>query len=131
MTRRPTSVRPDTSLETTVELMLQRELSGLPVVNDAGELVGMVSKTDLIRDGAGDDTGHTFSTPGSFEVATRSVFDVMTQKVLTVSEQASLAEAATFLIQHALHRAPVVSSTGQLVGIVSTTDIVRWVAGLP
>src|SRR3712207_362824 len=49
MTRRVVSVRPDTSVETLAALMLERNISGLPVVDAQGQLMGMVSKTDVVR----------------------------------------------------------------------------------
>jgi CBS domain-containing protein len=124
MTERPlVSVFPDTSLSTTVELMLARNVSGLPVVDETGKLVGVVSKTDLLREGASD------AVEG--ELSLRTVSEVMTTQVLTITRSANIAEAARLLIRSGLHRAPVVSDTGNLEGMLSTTDLVRWLAGIP
>ena len=49
MVRDVIAVRPDTSLQTAAELMLEHSISGMPVVDEDGQLVGMLSKTDLVR----------------------------------------------------------------------------------
>ncbi|MCY1076289.1 CBS domain-containing protein [Archangium lansingense] len=132
MVREVLVVHPDTSLQTAAELMLEHTISGMPVVDAEGQLLGMVSKTDLVRHrlAAEDETGVTLPS-GQHVLDGTTVEDVMTRQVLAVPEGASLTEAAKLMIDAGIHRVLVVSPRGTLAGLVSTSDIVRWVAGLP
>jgi CBS domain-containing protein len=132
MVRKVLAVYPDTSLRTAAELMLEHAISGMPVVDDQGRLLGMLSKTDLVRHRLDEEEGVSVTLPsGQHLLEGTTVEDVMTRQVLTVPEGASLADAAKIMVNASVHRVPVVARTGALVGLVSTSDIVRWVAGLP
>jgi CBS domain-containing protein len=133
MTRDIIAVRPDTSLRTATELMLEHAISGMPVVDEEGRLVGMLSKTDLVRHRLADEDETTVARlpSGQHLLEGTTVEDVMTRQVLTVREGASLCEAAKILVNAGVHRVPVVTGSGALAGLISTSDIVRWVAGLP
>ncbi|HEX5748437.1 MAG TPA: CBS domain-containing protein [Archangium sp.] len=131
MSREVIAVNPDTSLQTAAELMLEHAISGMPVVDEQGRLLGMVSKTDLVRQRLGEDESHVTLPSGQHLVDVTTVEDVMTRHVLIVPEKASLTEAAQIMVNAGVHRVPVVSTRGVLAGLVTTSDIVRWVAGLP
>jgi CBS domain-containing protein len=132
MVREVLAVRPDMSLRTAAELMLENAISGMPVVDEQGQLLGMLSKTDVVRHRLDDDGEATVSlSPGQHILEDTTVEDVMTRRVLTVPMGASLADAAKIMVNAGVHRVPVVSANGALVGLVTTSDIVRWVAGLP
>lgn len=144
MTARVLAVRPDVSLEALADLLLDRGIGGAPVVDEAGRPVGVVSKTDLMREHlmAGE-TGESV-TPGwhpsraHFQVevgrgfhgaaAPASVADVMTPTAFTLSEDAPVAEAAALMAFEGVHRVPVVGGDGRVVGIVTSLDVLRWVA---
>jgi CBS domain-containing protein len=132
MVREVIAVHPDTSLQMAAELMLEHAISGMPVVDEQGRLQGMVSKTDLVRHGlAREDEAGMALPSGQHVLDGTTVADVMTRHVLIVPEGASLAEAAKIMVNAGIHRVPVVSTRGLLAGLISTSDIVRWVAGLP
>ncbi|WPB80408.1 CBS domain-containing protein [Archangium violaceum] len=132
MSREVIVVNPDTSLQTAAELMLEHAISGMPVVDEQGRLLGMVSKTDLVRQRLASEDESSVTLPaGQHLEDTTIVEDVMTRHVLIVPEKASLTEAAKIMVNAGVHRVPVVSSRGTLAGLVTTSDIVRWVAGLP
>ncbi|WNG45702.1 CBS domain-containing protein [Archangium minus] len=132
MAREVMSVRPDTSLQTAAELMLELAISGMPVVDEQGQLLGMLSKTDLVRHRLDEEGEPSVTLPsGQHVLEGTTVEDVMTRQVLTVPEGASLAEAAKIMVNAGVHRVPVVNAAGALVGLVTMSDIVRWVAGLP
>lgn len=133
MARDVIAVRPDTSLQTATELMLEHAISGMPVVDEEGRLAGMLSKTDLVRHRLADeDEAIVARLPnGQHLLEDTTVEEVMTRQVLTVPEGASLAEAAKIMVNAGVHRVPVLSASGALAGLISTSDIVRWVAGLP
>lgn len=143
MTKRVLSVRPDTSLEAAMELLMAKDISHLPVVED-GALVGVLSKTDLVRERfmngsteehgpmkVSDRKGATFSPgPGFHEddALSRTVSELMSAKVRSVSAASTVAEAAIAMAKFRVHGLPVVNDRGGLVGFVSSLDIVRWVA---
>jgi CBS domain-containing protein len=125
-------VRPDTSLLTVAELLLDHHISGVPVVDSKGRLQGVISQTDLVRRQIDEEGEAGPSLDAGLHMVDSSVAaDVMTKKVLTVDPGASLVEAAKVMVEASVHRVPVVTKDGKLVGIVSTSDIVRWVAGFP
>lgn len=143
MSKRVQSVRPDTSLDSAMELLMTKDISHLPVVEN-GALVGVLSKTDLVRErfmnGANeehaslkvsDKRGNSYAMGHGFhedEEGGRLVSDIMSGKVRTVKSSATVAEAAIAMTKFRVHGLPVVNDVGGLVGFVSTLDVVRWVA---
>ena len=142
MTREVISVRTGTAIDSVVELMLQRGLSRIPVVDGTGKPVGIVSKTDLIEEShdRGDDGVQAprlrrfdkWVEPRGFheEAPPPNVDDVMTATVITVPEGASVARVAELMVSRHVHGIPVVTRKGELTGFVSTMDVLGWLAGL-
>jgi len=143
MTRKVKTVRPDTSLDVAMDLMMAKDISHLPVVDDAGALVGILSKTDVVRryfvDGDTETSdvrinerrGVSYAMGGGFHEDTavnRTVAELMSTKVRTVVDSAPLVEAAISMAKYRVHGLPVVSQKNALVGFLSTFDIVDWVA---
>lgn len=140
MTRNVIRVRPDTSVETLVKLLLDNGISGVPVVDEDDRPIGMVSKTDLVRrsyeggdvseavrlvkmDGYTMDLGpgyHTQMVPAAL------VSEVMMAIAFTLPEDAPVSRAAALMVHEGVHRLVVVSKNGTLVGIVTTMNIMRW-----
>jgi CBS domain-containing protein len=142
MTRRVKSISPDLSLEATSDLMVSQEIGHLPVVDEFGRLVGIVSKSDLVRERFIDgETGTVMRVPAKNGVSyapgngyhedvevTKVVSDIMTGKVKTVRHDATVAEVAHTMARFRVHGLPVVNDKNVLVGMVSTFDVVGWVA---
>jgi acetoin utilization protein AcuB len=143
MSKKVKTVRPDMSIEAAMDMMVQFEIGHLPVVDTDGKLVGLLSKTDLIRDHfiEGDTAqldvrisgknGVSYSPGSGFHEdrdLSKAVGDIMTKRVRTVNEGATIAEAAITMSKHRIHGLPVVSAKKSLVGFLSTFDIVDWVA---
>ncbi len=144
MTRRVTTARAEMTLSSAIEVMVEKEIGHLPVVATDGTLVGILSKTDLVRDRLleGDTVevsevriplrrGVSYASDAGFHQDTdgqRLVADAMTTKVKTVLDTAPLVEAAALMSKHRIHGLPVVNAKNRLVGILSTFDIVDWVA---
>lgn len=145
MTADVLAVRADVSLEALSEVLLERGLGGAPVVDEAGRPIGVVSKTDLVerRQIAGD-TGEGLAKgqsasrgrhrvelgPGVHveSLPIDSVADAMTRGSITLPEDAPVARAAALMVTRGVHRVLVVSDDGRLSGILTSSDIVRWVA---
>ena len=112
MGRRVICVAPQTSTALLRDLLLERGLTGAPVVNMDGTVAGFVSRADLLRSQA--------STVG----------EIMTPLAVTVSESASIAEASALMALEGVCRLPVVNNamSGKVVGVVSTLDVLGWLA---
>ena len=133
MTRAVIAVRPDDSLEAVTATFLQRGISGAPVIDDDGRPIGVVSKTDLLRAAydAGDDDvveEHVERGYHVHDLATPRVRDVMTPLVFSLPQDAHVSRAAALMAYEGVHRVPVVDDGGRLVGVVSASDVVRWMA---
>jgi signal transduction histidine kinase/CheY-like chemotaxis protein len=110
------------SLTTLEEILLDRDLSGLPVVDEQGKLVGFVEMTDIVREVH--HRGDTDEVPG-----TRTVAQVMSPIALELPASCPIAKAVHLMATQQAHRIPVVSGDGALLGIVTAGDIVRYLAG--
>ena len=136
----PVTVTPDDDVETVVRRMRHNELPGLPVVNDAGRCVGIVTESDLV---IGDDDGdlhipHYIELFGGvvfleplrrFEsrlrkAAASTVADLMTADPVTVAPDASVHEAGKLIVHRGHNRLPVVEH-GRLVGVVTRVDVLE------
>jgi CBS-domain-containing membrane protein len=132
MSRRVVSVEPETSLKEAAGIMLQAGVSGLPVVDADGRLVGIITEADFLDQEA----EHSWSRPwrlldGVFgrgeEALARAerVADVMTRDVVTVAPDTPLPGAARTMLEQKVKRLPVIDDTGDLVGIVSRADVMK------
>jgi CBS domain-containing protein len=140
MTPYVVSVTPDESVVTAAQLMLQKRISGVPVINDAGNLVGIVTEGDFLRR---TETGtgrrrprwiEFFMGPGRLaneyvQLSGRKVSDVMTHEVQTVPPDAPLEQVVRLMERHNIKRLPVVDN-GKVVGIVTRANLLHAVASV-
>jgi len=138
MTFGAATVRPDTAVLTAAQLMLQHGISGLPVVDDEGQLVGMVTERDLLRR-AETGTEHersrwlAFLTDPAAQAEDyvrshgRKVSDVMTHDPESVTPDTPLTEVVALMEGRGFRRLPVVRN-GKVVGIVSRRNFLRVLA---
>jgi len=131
MTTDPVRVTGDTRLREAARLMVRHRVSGLPVVDEAGKLVGIVSEGDFIRREAGRDRPQGVSLldavfgEGELQPAgAETVAEVMTRSVVTITPEATIGEAARVMGRRNVKRLPVVDLEGELIGIVSRADVV-------
>src|SRR4051794_28911359 len=140
MTRSLITVTPDTTIVEAANTMLQRHISGLPVVDTAGKLVGIISEGDFIRRGeVGTKRRHgrflRFILGAGREATDyvhergRRVAEVMTTEPLTIKEDTALEEIVRLMESKRVKRLPVMRGE-RMVGIVSRADILRAVATL-
>jgi CBS domain-containing protein len=144
LTKEVVAVNADDTVQEALRLMVENHVSALPVVNGKEVCVGILSATDLM--GLTRDLNEDLSemqvadfTPQSLidqmaeqDFGRRRVHELMTEVVETVGPEATLAAAARAMLRHQVHRLPVVSERGRLVGIISTTDVMAaFVDGAP
>jgi CBS domain-containing protein len=140
MTKPVITVSPDATIVEAANLMLQRHVSGLPVVDGDGQLVGIVSEGDFIRRseiGTQRKRGRWLrfilgpgrSAADFVHEHGRKVSDVMTKDPLTITEDMALAEIVDLMEKNNVKRLPVVRD-GKIVGIVSRANLLQAVAGL-
>jgi CBS domain-containing protein len=132
MTSEVVTVNEQTPFTEIVRLMAAHKVSALPVVDDEGKVVGLVSEADLLRKEEYQDEQEE---PNWLErrrervarskAAARTAAGVMSTPVITVDPEATVPMAARLLARHAVKRLPVVDSRGRLVGIVSRADLLR------
>jgi CBS domain-containing protein len=135
MTRDVTTVRPDTSIRDIAALMVEKHISGVPVLTDAGKIVGIVSQSDLLhRAEVGTERKRkwwfrTFADPNELardyaKAHGHRAHDIMTRYVVSVRDDAELRDVADILDNHRIKRVPVVRED-RLVGIITRGDLVR------
>ena len=96
--------------------------------------LGMVSKTDLLRLFEANQRAKVEHAAGGPLPVKASVAQVTVPDVVSVVQEASLSVAAALMAQEGVHCLPIVAATGEVVGVVSTLDLVRWLArktGMP
>jgi CBS domain-containing protein len=144
MTHGVVTIGPDASVRDAIACMAHSDVSGLPVVDAAGTLVGMLTEGDLLRrvematEAARPRWLERLFAAGADDYARshgHRVADVMTDTVVTVGADASLGEVVRLMEAHAIRRLPVVAGD-RVVGIVSRADLVAALAaclaeGLP
>jgi CBS domain-containing protein len=143
MTADVTCVHPDLGIDTLALLFLERGISAAPVVADDGRVLGVVSKTDLIREQYENGSVAEVEQPRSrasgdqdeiergFHVERfrySTVREIMTPVAFMLYESSSVARAAALMAYEGVHRVPVVTRDGCVVGIVSSLDLLRWLA---
>jgi CBS-domain-containing membrane protein len=102
----------DSDVEAMAQFFFEHDIHAAPVLDEEGELVGFVSWGDLLRRARSGDR----------------VRDVMTPIAITLSESSSLTMAAALMAFEGVQRIPIVSTTGDVVGILSALDVMRWLA---
>lgn len=121
MTPDPILVRSDAPLVKAAHLLDQHRIHGLPVVDESGALVGVVSQTDMLRART---TEYLWTAWRGLQVR-----HLMSTPALTISAEASLTDAAARMEEYQVHRLVVVAEDGvSPIGIVSTSDLVRAMA---
>lgn len=128
MRNRVHSVPPDSTVRRTLDLMLRRSVRAVPVVGEKGEVMGMVTESDIMRallpqiPRAGEEE-HEGTEPRD-----RPVRDIMTRSVLCVSEDLGVSEVASMMINKDVEQLPVVNA-GSIAGMVYRGDIIRKLFG--
>jgi len=140
MTPSVISVGPDETIARAVRLMLQNRISGLPVIDTTGRLVGMVTEGDFLRRA---ETATQRKRPRWLEILigpgrmadeyvqshARRISEVMTAEPVTIDEDASLEQVVTLMEKRRIKRVPVVRGD-KVVGIISRANLLRALASV-
>lgn len=134
MTAEVATVSPDAPLKEAALELVQRRISGMPVVDGEHKVLGVVSEADILAK-EGDDRrgGGSFLQwlvdPGDPWITARfdavTVGEAMSEPARTITADRPLAEAATIMLDEGINRLPVVDTHGKLIGLVSRGDLVR------
>ncbi len=141
MTRNVVIVRPETSIEELASLLVKNQISGAPVIDDAGSLIGIVTENDLISQNkrlhiptvvSFLDAAIYLESSRKFEeqvkrMAATKVGDICVRNVVTITEDTTAVDIATIMAEKKVHLLPVIKA-GKVVGIVGKRDMVKAVA---
>jgi len=109
MTRDVITVNPTMTVKSLAMMLIKNQISGAPVADKAGKIVGVVSESDIVAKRGKD------------------VKSIMSKKIISVGEQTPVEEIARMMTTHHIKRLPVMND-GKVVGIVSRADIVSAIA---
>lgn len=123
MTMDPITVGVDATVEAAEQLLAAYRISGLPVIDGAGQLVGVLSRTDLLLD-----RGPALTQLVRGHASGLRVGELMTSPAVTVSLSATLVEAARIMRDERVHRLVVVNEHEVPIGVLSATDYVTLIA---
>lgn len=136
MTRDVVSVKPGTSIEETLKVMAENSVSGLPVIDSEGCLVGIITETDVLLKGLHapsemrtNPNGIFMPNPDKIDEAylraqSSLVEEAMTRKVRVFMEDSLVVDIARAMIEYAINRVPIVRGC-KVVGIVSRRDVIK------
>ncbi|MBM9537916.1 DUF190 domain-containing protein [Desulfobulbus alkaliphilus] len=134
MTARPERVTADSRLSEAARLLLSSIFTGLPVVDEQGRPIGVITQGDLIRKGGLPLRLGLLSASGRddleaimHDLAQRRVAEAMSSPPVLIAEERPLTEAVERMLAHDMKRLPVVDAAGRLVGMLSRLDIFRTV----
>jgi CBS domain-containing protein len=133
------TVHKDTDIKTLSKIFIDKKINSVPVVDDEGKLIGIVSETDLVYQDASLHIPTVFSIFDSIfylqsskhfkedlnKITASKVGDIMTGKVLSVKENESIYNIASIITEKKFYSIPVVGNNNELKGIVSRFDIIK------
>ena len=141
MVRDVVTVKPDDDVATAIQLLAEHDVSALPVVDDSGQVIGLVSEADLVRR---IEIGTERHRPWWLEAITPAttlagefakshglaVHEVMSTHIVSAGEETPLAEIASLLEKHRIKRVPILRD-GKLAGVVSRSNLIQALASSP
>lgn len=142
MSRDPILAQPEMPLNEAIKILAERRISGLPVVDGTGKLVGVISETDLMWRETGVtppayimllDSVIYLENPARYErdlhkALGQTVGEVMSHEPITVAPDKPLKDAARLMHERNIHRLPVLDTEGKVIGILTRGDIIRAMA---
>ena len=139
MTKEIVSVKPEDNAKEALGLLFKMQISGLPVIDSKGKLVGMFTEKDVLKHilpsylekvGRFVYEENPKSIKKKFQdLVNLSVAQLMRREVVTIDENTTLCEAARLMLTQKLRRAPVLNKEGKVVGIVARGDVLKALTG--
>ena len=127
MTRDVITARQDLPITEVIDRIVNRHIGCLPVVDTYGWPIGTITKLDLVVPLA--NRVNTADEPPSWrDLAPQTAEEAMVPVALTLEPHATVAQAAALMASEGVHHLLVANSAGKVIGIVSSLDIVRWLA---
>jgi CBS-domain-containing membrane protein len=138
MTKEIITVAPETEIAQAAKMLLDKRINGVPVVNQAGKLVGILCQSDLISQQKNIPIPSLFTLLDGYiplttskrmdkeveKIAATKVAEAMTVKPVTVDPETEIATIASLMVEKNYHTLPVVDA-GKLVGIVGKEDVLK------
>lgn len=132
MTEKVVTVRGDTEIKEAARLLSENRISGMPVIDDSGKVIGIVTEADILAS-AGikrehrfmDTLKHLFGEPVPSGRKGEYVKEIMTSPAITTYSDADIRDIAKILDEKRIKRLPVVDKEGRLIGIISRADIIK------
>ncbi len=138
MVREVVTVNQSATINEIAKILIEHKISGAPVVDDAGKLVGIVSEKDILHKETNPRLPNFISILGAIiyyngverfhedfkKLMARQAVEIMTEKVVAVSEDVEIEKVAGLMINHGVKRIPVVRGE-KIVGIISRADIIK------
>jgi CBS domain-containing protein len=142
MTADPITVSPQTSLQDAIQILAEGKISGLPVVDEDGQLVGVISETDLTWQATGVDTPPYVMFLDSIiylqnpakhneeihKALGQTVGEAMSDRPITIQGNQLVREAAKIMHDHKIRHLPVLDEQSQLIGMITQSDVIRMMA---
>ncbi len=134
MTRQVFFVKRDTPLRVVAALMAERNVSGVPVLDDKEQIAGMISEKDFLTHMGTRDKTHFMSVIAeylkgkdclSMPIRGQNAEDIMTSPAVCVEEYTPVSDIAALFTERVINRVPVINHAGYVIGIISRADIVR------
>lgn len=143
MTKEVITVSPGASIRELAEILIKHKISGVPVVDEAGSVCGIVSEGDLMRKEIAPEMPDELCILGAViyynglqeyreafrKFSAMTAEQLMTEKVITVKEEDEVSKVGKIMLDKHIKRLPVLDASGKLAGIVSRSDIVRMMLG--
>ncbi|WP_048196774.1 CBS domain-containing protein [Methanocaldococcus vulcanius] len=144
--KKPITVKDNDDLTEVIKLFREKRISGAPVLNDDGELVGIISESDIIKTLTTHDEDLNLILPSPLDLIElplktaikieefkedlkkalkTKVKDVMTKDVVVAKPDMTINDAAKLMVEHKIKRLPVVDEDGKLIGIITRGDIIE------
>ena len=135
MTKNVVSIKPDDGAKSALGLLFKMQISGLPVIDSQGKLVGMFTEKDVLsyilpsyieKVGRFIYEENPKSSKKKFsELGNIKVVQLMRKEVVTTTEETTLCEVARIMLTQKARRLPVVDKTGKVAGIIARCDILK------
>jgi CBS domain-containing protein len=135
MSKNIISFKEDTTLKEAAQILVSHNISGAPLVDRQGKLIGIVSEKDIFKK-LYPDYKEFYQSPEFFvdfeelekrvkEVSSLKIKEIASKEVITVRSQTPIMRVGAIMLARGIHRLPVVNDQGKLVGIVSRRDIFK------